>query len=178
MSDHTYSDRTLAHVEITGIDPIRHTAWFDNTPPPELAAILSVGDELDIESKGTRIVGWRFQGTWWDRKSDQDLEREHAEHRDAVERESAERLEANRDDWERRTAALPDWIQPRIRHFMDPAVSDYCRDGGITGNQHGMARALARAHHEDPERSLAGTVSALAPITGDQDYSGENSTDG
>lgn len=209
MTDHTYTDRTIDHVTITDVDPIRHTAWFDNTPPPDLAARLTVGADLDIESKATQIVGWRFQGTWWDRKSDQDLEREREEQIAAFERKAAERLEANRDDWARRTAALPDWLEPRIRHFMDrggdtfardgwgyelvicelaalfeapdfadtPAVSDYCRNEGITGNQHAMARALARAHHEEPERSLAGTVSALAPITGDQDYSGEN-TDG
>lgn len=51
------------------------------------------------------------------------------------------------------------------------AVTDYCREHGVSGNQHGMARMLARAHHEDAQRSMAGTVSALSPIAGNADYS-------
>lgn len=52
-----------------------------------------------------------------------------------------------------------------------PAVMEYARENGTTGNQHSMAMALARAHREDPDFTAAGTVSALSPLTGSGDYS-------
>lgn len=52
-----------------------------------------------------------------------------------------------------------------------PEIEVYANIEGTSGNQHDMAKALARAHLEDPERSMAGTVAGLSPITGDPDYS-------
>lgn len=199
----TYSQRDIDTAEVASVHPrIKHTAWFDNEPPPELAAKLSVGDTIVIEQRGSQITGWRFQGVWYDRKSDEDLERERQEMLDDIERRNREMLDANREDWQRRTDALPDWIKCRIDSFMETGgehfqlkgwgyelciaelavlfeapdfaetaeVNAYCADHGLTGNQFGMARALARGHHEG--QYLGGTVSALSPITGDADYSG------
>lgn len=52
-----------------------------------------------------------------------------------------------------------------------PAVMEYARKYGTSGNQHSMAMALARAHREAPDFTAAGTVSALSPLTGSADYS-------
>lgn len=63
-----------------------------------------------------------------------------------------------------------------LAHDLDddgPEVMAYARANGTSGNQHGMALALARAHLEDPAASMSGTVSALSPISGDPDYSGK-----
>lgn len=64
-----------------------------------------------------------------------------------------------------------------LEHDLDDdsePVMAYARQHGTSGNQHGMALALARAHREDPSASMSGTVSALSPITGDPDYSGRD----
>jgi len=53
----------------------------------------------------------------------------------------------------------------------DGPIMTYAREHGTSGNQHDFAKALARAHVDDPAFSLAGTVSALSPITGSADYS-------
>lgn len=41
---------------------------------------------------------------------------------------------------------------------------------GTSGNQHGMALALAKAHLRSPEETLSGTVSGLSPLTGKVGY--------
>jgi hypothetical protein len=48
------------------------------------------------------------------------------------------------------------------------AVMAVAREQGTSGNQHDMAKALARAHYKG--MSLAGTVSALSPLTGNSFY--------
>jgi hypothetical protein len=61
-------------------------------------------------------------------------------------------------------------------HGLDPdgpEVMAYAREHGTSGNQHGMALALARMHEQDASASAAGTVSALSPLTGDAFYDGE-----
>lgn len=64
-----------------------------------------------------------------------------------------------------------------LKHDLDDvsdAVLAYAREHGTSGNQHGMALALAKAHRADPTASMSGTPSALSPITGDPDYSGRD----
>lgn len=51
-------------------------------------------------------------------------------------------------------------------------VRRIAEEQGTSGNQHDIAFALAKAHLLDPAVSLAGTVSALSPITGDAFYTG------
>jgi len=52
----------------------------------------------------------------------------------------------------------------------DETIDSYAREQGTSGNQHGIAKSLARAHLAGA--SLAGTVSALSPLTGDPFYAG------
>lgn len=49
-------------------------------------------------------------------------------------------------------------------------VRRIAEEQGTSGNQHDMALALAKMHLNDPSVPLAGTVSALSPITGDTFY--------
>lgn len=49
-------------------------------------------------------------------------------------------------------------------------VMAYAKEHGTSGNQHEFAEALARRHHANPDASMAGTVSALSPITGSAFY--------
>lgn len=184
---------------------------------PEVYDLLPEGKPYILETQNlSYITGWIIDGKWYDRKSDQDLAREHQAFRDNVARERRESLEKNRASWQERQDALPEWIRARLEGFhrtggedfaldgwgyelcvaelavlyadMDPtlledkdslhvedseAIRQYARDHGTSGNQHGMALALAKAHQESPDRTMVGTVSALSPLTGDPDYSGK-----
>ena len=55
-----------------------------------------------------------------------------------------------------------------------PAIDEIARTEGTSGNQHGMARAIAMAHLADQDRSMAQTVSALAPLSGKPFYEKED----
>lgn len=167
----------------------------------------------------SRITGWIIDGKWYDRKSDQDLKREHEAFVANMERERRESLEAHHEEWQRRQDALPDWIRRRLEGFHQKAGEKFSIDGwgyeliiaelaveyaalgdvirdkdvfevipyeseaiktisheqGTSGNQHGMALALAKAHLDDPDRSMVGTISALAPLTGEAFYEGKKS---
>lgn len=201
----TYTRRITETVTITKLDVggITMSSGWSTGPSEAVRARLSVGKEVNVETRGLSLItGWLIDGEWVERKSDEDLTRERAEMVARFARERRERLDENRDAWQARTDALPNWIRARIESFRDaageqfdldgwgyelvvaelavmyaaadlaetPAISDYASSEGTSGSQHDMARALARAHQESPDQSLAGTVSALSPITGSADY--------
>jgi hypothetical protein len=60
-----------------------------------------------------------------------------------------------------------------ISPYESPLIKDYARDHGTSGNQHDVALALAKAHLAEPDRSLAGTISGLYPMTRDPFYETE-----
>lgn len=222
----TYTGRCLTEQTVRNIqgNAVNGSSGLTAIAPPELSAILTPGDQYAIETLGStfgRITGWLFNGTWYGRKSDQQLNRErHQMVDDMIQRNYDEWL-ANRKDWNRRVRKLPKWAWVRINSFFissartssmlggrgmpsifelnglgyelvvcelavlyDKAIDEigwspdedsepgdvleYAKKHGTTGNQHSVARALVRAHRDG--HSLAGTISALAPITGDTDY--------
>lgn len=74
--------------------------------------------------------------------------------------------------------ALPiDDAWERLRVPDPEPVAKIAAEQGTSGNQHQVAQALALAHVREPDRSLGGTRSALTPLTGDPDYSGERPMD-
>jgi hypothetical protein len=188
-------------------------------PPADLLArIKADGTRYDVQTiLLSQPVGWREAGalSWMWYKDDEQLEREHAEMVAEFDLKRRERLEANRADWERREAALPEWIRKRMEGFRGRAGEKFEVDGwgyelvvaelaaayaaeaaalpatgspswadtptsvklidereGASGNQHDVALALARMHLRG--ESVAFTISALSPITGDPDYSGQS----
>jgi len=222
----TYSDRRLQaqwvkereHREGSDWYAITGTSGWTAGCSKEVYDLLPEGKAFILETRGfSHITGWIIDGRWYDRKSDQDLQREHEAFVASFERQNRERLEENRADWQRRQDALPDWIRQRIEGFHatggekfqtdgwgyeliiaelaveyaalgevildkdvfeineheSEAIKKISREEGTSGNQHSMALALAKAHLEDPARSMVGTVSALSPLTGDPTYSGE-----
>lgn len=164
------------------------------------AAFLNVGREFELETVNfSLITGIRVDGQWVMRKSDQDLDEEHRALVERINRDRAERLEKNRENWQKRQDALPDWIRTRIEGFHQTGGEGFALDGwgyelticelavlylasGLEdddtidsfAHQHGTSGnqqdfAKALARHHDED--LSGTVSALSPITGDADYS-------
>lgn len=57
-----------------------------------------------------------------------------------------------------------------VNSFESEAIKAIAQEQGTSGNQHGVALALAKAHLSTPGHDLGNTVSALAPLTGDAFY--------
>lgn len=171
---------------------------------------VKVGDTLLVETIGiSRVVGIMDadSGSWYFHDTDEDLERQDREQREAYEASKRAELEEHREEWTQIEAGLPQWIKARIEFFRTKAgerfeidgwgyelaiaelavlyaehglptdgawesepqeVRDFAERVGTSGNQHGMAKALARMHLAG--KDLAGTVSGLSPITGDPYY--------
>ena len=191
---------------------ITTTQGWSFNPPAEVLDLLEVGKPIVVETRNFSIVtGWFIDGAWVTRKTDEDLEREHAEMVAGFARERAKMLEENRERWTAAEAALPQWLRDRIESFRESGGKTFELDGwgyelaicaaaayidrhglldedellgdegfkaldaehGFSGNQVDFACLLVRAHQADPEYSLAGTISALSPITGDPHYEGK-----
>lgn len=202
-----YTNRHIEYQTVTRMDgeAITGSSGWTAWAPDEVVALLHVGAEYGVETKGGpfgTICGWRIGDRWVARKSDEDLERERQEWLDENARRKREQLAAHRSEWIGREENLPAWLQARLRTFHerggeefeldgwgyelaicelaalylasggedDAAINAFAREQGTSGNQHGMAKALAAEHMAG--RSLAGTVSALSPISGDAFYEG------
>lgn len=167
-------------------------------PVDKLARPLAVGGSYTLECvRATEVVGVADALGWLYRLTDEDIERRDREMVQRFEREKRERYEASRQEWERRSAALPHWLQARLRRFHDAAGERFALDGwgyelavcelawaysdddqqrvdridaerGCSGNQHDCARYLARVHREGGD--AAAVPAALAPLTGSVDY--------
>jgi hypothetical protein len=168
------------------------------------AGRLQPGTEFVLETTlGSTITGIQVDGEWIMRKTDEQLDDEHAEFVRSLRKREEDELAKNRDDWFAREDALPEWLRSRLRHFhhsgganfaltgwgyeltvaelaalyaaSDGADSDevvaYARKNGTTGNQHDVARALARIYNAGGWDNLP-QPSALTGITGDAYYTG------
>ncbi|QNJ57958.1 hypothetical protein SEA_HITTER_61 [Gordonia phage Hitter] len=140
-------------------------------------------------------------GVWRFRLTDEDLAAESRRQSEDFERRKREQLDAHREEWTAREAELPDWIRARLDNFRTRAGTERFElegwgyelaiaelavayaDGneaevdrigeeyGTSGNQHDMAKLLAKTHAEGGDADIANSVSALAPLTGSADYS-------
>jgi hypothetical protein len=217
MTEHTYPRRhqkivTVRKVHRDGDGHLTAVTWDDGWSfggiPVEHRSQFTEGRELIVETvRLTVVTGVAIErGTWLWRKSDQDLEAEHAAFVDGVRRENEERWEANKADWERREGLLPSPLRRRLSRFRingghefevegwgyELTVSElavlYAASGGVdsdevtkyahlegtSGNQHDYAKILGGILTDDDvvaQDTIANAPSALAPITGDEDYS-------
>jgi len=111
--EETYTNRTVetdwvktkVNRTITGQD-----GWTA-LAPEELAPLMQVGDEYTIETRGNYVSGWLFKGTWYNHKSDQEIERQHEEVVAENKRKSAEYADSHRAEWTERENKLPEWAK-------------------------------------------------------------------
>lgn len=98
--------------------------------PIAVAEKLQPGVEFDVElTNGTIITGILAGGTWILRKTDAELDAEHAAFVAGVRERERVMLEKNRADWEARQAKLPDWLQARLQHFHDKGGESFSLEG-------------------------------------------------
>lgn len=169
--------------------------WTVPQVPPEVGDRLLMSlltDVLEYEVVGiSRIVGWKRNGQWISRSSDQDMQLEDELLQEAIEQERRDMLQENREDWTQREQALPDWLRPRIEYFREVGGKHFEMNGwgyelvvaelaalhfeeaseeeiaayeeriGSTGHQYSSGQTLAKMHREYPERSMAETTASL-----------------
>jgi len=170
--------------------------------PPGTAFVMET-------TRGSMITGIQIEGVWLYHKSDETLAAEHEEFVAKLEADHETNLAENREEYQKREDALPDWLKVRFATFHEKGGHNFEKDGwgyeliiaemavilaedglesydvkgsrfdefaseqGVSGNQAGFAKMLARSRIENPEESLAGTIGGLSPLTGDAFYEGK-----
>jgi hypothetical protein len=168
-------------------------------PLDRLTRRPEVGKDYEVETcNGSLVTGLRDSYGWLFRKSDQDMDEDHRKMVEGFDRKDRERLDAHREEWAAREAALPPWAQERLARFRaaggekfdlkgwayelivcelaalyaagdQAGVDSLAQREGTSGNQHDCAEALAKWLVADAD--LNRFPAALAPLTGSADYS-------
>lgn len=111
-----YTDRKLEAVTIKfneGRSIVSERGWGCSVTE-EIAALLPVGKTAIQESRNGRISGWVIDGKWYDRQSDQDLDRFNQKLKEKITDDYRAYYENNKDRWEAEEAVLPDWLRDVI----------------------------------------------------------------
>lgn len=121
-----YTDRNLQaqwvqSKEISGeYHAIRGTSGWTAGCPKEVFDLLEVGDPYVLETKGfNEISGWLVNGKWYDRRSDQDLQRARDSWLEESKRRQEEYVAKHREEWVVREAALPEWAGKRMKAIRE-----------------------------------------------------------
>jgi hypothetical protein len=166
--------------------------------------VLAEGDVFLLETQQvSRVTGVQLMGVWLMRKSDQQLAAEHVEFVENMKREHRERLAKNREKWQAREDALPDWIKERITAFHESGGENFREEGWAyelviaelavmyresNGEESPSISEFARLHGTSGHQhatarvlastslsvSLAGTSGALTPLGADPLYRERN----
>lgn len=171
-------------------------------PTAKLTRPLAVGGTYTLECvRYSQVVGVSDAHGWLYRLSDQDVAERGRSIRDAFEQRKQAELAEHRQEWEARSAALPGWLQDRLRRFHNAGGEKFALEGwgyelvvcelawayfdgdqarvdsidaaqGCSGNQHECARFLARVQREGGDLTPTQVPAAMAPLTGSADYRG------
>lgn len=126
----TYKDRRITVTAIRSIDGgavTREDGWTQGVPD-DVVTKLRVGQSYVFETRGiSNPTGIQDPVTehWFYRKSDQDLDREHQEFREQLNRDREERWAANKDDWSAREAQLSSPLRRRLDRFRINGGHDF-----------------------------------------------------
>lgn len=205
FTDRYLDTRTVAKIEYSadGSASITGSGGWTAGASAEVASRLTKGSEYGLETRGGPfgwICGWRINGEWVARKSDQQMDAEHAEMVAGFERDRREQLAQHRAEWIGREENLPGWLKERIHVFHERGGEQFELDGWgyelvvcelaalyadsggqdsaavlAFAEQHGTSGnqhdcAKALARRHGSGDSLAGTGAALSPLTGSAFY--------
>jgi hypothetical protein len=88
------------------------------------------GDRLEFETRGSFCVGWIYEGEWYGRISDEEIELENKVSQAKRELDQAERALENLDSMIEEEANLPWWLQERLRKFHEEGGTEFIAGGG------------------------------------------------
>jgi hypothetical protein len=122
-----YTNRSQKVVQIEKIEDGAISwddGWTFGGVPKDVLPQLRVGDYYVMETRNfSMVVGLAVykagDPVWLWRKTDAQLDQEHKEMVERHQQERQKRLEANREDWTRREAALPEPLRARLQRFRD-----------------------------------------------------------
>lgn len=176
-------------------------SWGFMRPKADLGRTIAVGERLQLETiQASHITGLRDDNGWLFRVTNQQLADQSRRFDEDLRRKQVVRLEQQRKLYAEREAALPEWLQARIRKFREKGGEEFlltgwgyelviCRladlfdrgreaeadnlasDEGVTGNQWDCAKALASARKQYGDGPALSMPAGLAPLTGSADYS-------
>ena len=123
----TYTNRTLKAHTVLSVDTFGESRSITTTDSSgfsitrETADLIEPGDQITVETRkgyitGLQIVG-KSSGDWQFRKTDEELDSEHAAFLAHIEARNAELLETNRAEWSAREERLPEWLKIRLFTF-------------------------------------------------------------
>lgn len=132
----TYTDRHLDVAQVKSLDDGVHfvSGWSFGPAEVQHAMFELWGTYLIETGRGNSITGAAtikqtpeglLVDQWLWHKSDQDLEREHAEWVAKLDAKREAELAANRDDWTRRQEALPGPLRRRLERFRTNGGHDF-----------------------------------------------------
>ena len=99
-------------------------------PPAEHLAAFTPGVVYQIEGRlGSVVTGCRMGRAWLWRKADDAVADERRVDVARIALRRAEELAANRQEWEAREAALPEWLRARLATFRERGGEKFELDG-------------------------------------------------
>lgn len=127
----TFEGRTLSAqwVKAHKGNAITGTSGWTIGVSEEVAALLKVGDPYIVEERGNMVLGWIIDGRWYDRKSDEELQAEHDAWKANWEQQKRDSLAQNREAWQKRQDALPEWVRARLENFHQRGGDTFALDG-------------------------------------------------
>ncbi|MEG9248033.1 hypothetical protein V6S67_08045 [Arthrobacter sp. Soc17.1.1.1] len=206
MTTETFTDR---HEKLVTIEKVTHHGDGATLKMSDGWTMLSPVDSYHY-AEGRQVVremyGFNWIGglrlpdsdSWIFHRSDEHFAQADADRRAKWDQEKRERLAENREDWQKREDALPEWLRSRLQRFhaaggeefelegwgYELAICEiaviYARNGGVDDdeiNQYGRVHgtsgnqhdcAKALAAHQD---EAARMPAGLSPLTGSADYS-------
>jgi hypothetical protein len=170
---------------------------------------LENGQVCMVETRHGFVSGWRVDGEWISRYTDEELDTQAEIKRAEIEKALAEQLEANKRELQPRQDRLPTFLRERLEFFHEvagdrfnyqgwkheievaeltllymkskgedsDAVFAYADKHTTRMNQHEIAKSLAAFAKQHPGRTLAGSMSAQFPLTGELAYGWQPSED-
>lgn len=113
-----YTDRTLQADWVKSIAgrAIAGKRGWTSLAPQDVVDLLKEGDVYIFETKGfNQVTGWLIDGKWYDRKSDQEIQRQREEWIQQVEGKHKTYVEERREEWTQREEKLPDWLKDQMK---------------------------------------------------------------
>lgn len=151
MTD-TFTNRKIENWRIvskTG-NSVREAGGWNIGLPEDVADKIIVGQEYQLEFRGSRITGVLIDGQWVFHQTDAELERERQEFVDRIHREHEEQLVEHREEWATREQQLPNPLQARLHNFRQHGGHEFDRDGWMYELiVCELAQLYAASHYED-----------------------------
>lgn len=113
-NEETYTNRRIEKLTLKRIDgmAVVSTDGTGSGAPQEVIDILKPGDEYELELRGfNEISGYRVNGEWISRLSDQELKKKHDDAVAEARQKHIEFVDSHKEEYDKMEEELPDWAK-------------------------------------------------------------------